>query len=545
MNVSPSSSALRRAVSAVRPARSAITAASIALGLLVASSAHAEFTTPVASYGVSGVATFSAGPGFVLREMEPGGLVAAATTDSSERLYVLYRALPPTDSVSHLYLVRIDAAGVLDSGFARLDFGQATAIDGDVALALDESRQRLYLISLPPVGPVMSITVSARRFDNSLDPTFNGGNDLIIVPGRTVDNRVGFSATVDQTTGRLVLGGAFVVSSGDTRDAMTPLLANRVTVTYVITPEGLLDTAFNSNGLKIQSRPDVPSLLSTVSFGAATGADGRVFNLGVGLVAGERYVGTVFSDLADGSTDAGFNGNGLQVIDLAPATAPPAGQSNLTQLLFGRVLASGTTQFVGLIGQLDTTTLNYVPGGSSAFGVQFTRDGTYDLGLNGSGMVTAPIDLSRSPPVALFADGSIAAVFRANDNQISARVLEGFRGSIGGGTTTGGTTSGETTGGTTTGSTTGGTTTGGTTGDTTTGGTTGGSTTGGTTTGGTTTGGSTTGGSTTGTSTGGTTTGGSSSSSGGGGSFGLFGVVGLMIGALLRRRRGFGVVRGA
>lgn len=518
MNVFPSGSAWRRAVSAVRPARSAITAASIALSLLVASSAHAEFTTPVASYGLNGVATFSAGPGFTLPEREPGGLVAAATTDSSERLYVLYRALPPTDSVSHLYLVRIDAAGVLDSGFARLDFGQATAIDGDVALALDESRQRLYLISLPPLGPVMSITVSARRFDNSLDATFNGGNDLIIMPGRTVDNRVGFSATVDQTTGRLVLGGAFVVSSSDTSDSTAPLLANRVTVTYAITPDGQLDTAFNGNGLKIQSRPDLPSLLSTVSFGAATAADGRVFNLGVGLVAGERYVGTVFSDLADGNTDTGFNGNGLQVIDLAPTAPAPAGQSNLTQLLFGRVLASGTTQFVGLIGQLDTTTLNYVEGGSSAFGVQFTRDGTYDLGLNGSGVVTAPIDLSRSPPVALFADGSIAAVFRANNNQISARVLEGFRGSIDGGTTTGGTTSGGTTGGTTTGTTTGGSTTGGMT--------TGGSTTGGTTTGGTTTGGTTTG-----------TT--------GGGSVGLFGVLGLMIGTLLRRRRGFGAVRGA
>lgn len=526
MNVFSSSSASRRPQSAVSAARSAF--AALACGLLVSGAAHAGFTTPVTSYGVNGVATFSAGPDFVLREMEPGGLVAAATTDSSGRLYVLYRALPPTDTAAHLYLVRIDAVGVLDSSFARLDFGQATAIDGDVALAVDEQRERLYLISLPPIGPVMFITVSARRFNNSLDPAFNGGSDLVITPGRTVDNRVGFDATVNQSTGRLVLGGAFVVSSDDPRDATTPVLANRVTVTYVITPDGQLDTSFNGNGLKIQSRPDVPSLLSTVSFGAATGADGRVFNLGVGLVAGERYVGTVFSDIADGSTDTGFNGNGLQVIDLASTETPPAGQSNLTQLLFGRVLPNGISQFVGLIGRLDNATFNYIQSGTSAFGLQFTSDGAYDVSLNGSGVVMEPIDLSRSPPVALFANGSVAAVFRASGNQISARVLEGFSGSIDGGSTTGGTSGGATTGGTTTGTTTGGTTTGGTT-------------TGGSTTGGTTTGGTTTGGTTTGTTTGGTTTGGGSNS-GGGGSFGLSGVLGLMIGALLRRRRGLGEI---
>lgn len=562
--------------SAGRLRRSAVAA----LGLFVTVSANAAFTSPVTGYGVNGVATFSAGAGFSLPGAQAGGLTASATTDSVGRIYILYRALPPSagESESHLYLVRLDAAGVLDGGFPRLDLGLTSASGGAVALALDEGRARLYLVRLPlPADSrAFSFTVSALHFDGSADTAFGDSGTLAVSTessGPSFDKRPGFAATVD-ASGRLVLAGALVYPSDSPGEPAPPLLSNRRVITYAITPAGALDETFNGSGIKVQPLPEMPPLLSAASFGVATGLDGRILSFGAGLVDGQRYVGVSFSDQIDGITDTAFNGNGHRVFDLATTETPPPGQSNLTQLLFSRVLADGTSQFVGLTGRIDQATFNYDSSSLSLLGVQLTRSGQFDVSFGGDGVEMAPAGLLRSPPTGLFADGSIAAVFRASDalgeNRISVRVLEGFSGTPDdGGSTTGGTTGGTTTGGTTTGGattggTTGGTTTGGTTGGSTTGGsTTGGTTTGGTTTGGTTTGGASTGGATTGGTTGGSTTGGTSTggattggttsggvtdgstSSTGGGSFGLVSLLGLTIGALLSRRRGLAAVRKA
>ncbi len=562
------------------------TIAAAALGLFITGSANAAFTSPITDYGVNGVATFSAGDGFSLPGSQTGGLAASATTDSSGRIYILYRALPPSagESESHIYLIRLDASGVLDGSFPRLDLGLTSASGGAVALALDEGRARLYLVRLPlPADSrAFSFTVSALHFNGSADTDFGDSGTLTIgtdTAGPSFDKRPGFAASVDGS-GRLVLAGAFVYPTESPGEPAPPLLSNRRVITYAITPAGVLDEAFNGSGMKVQSLPATPPLLSSASFGVASGLDGRILSFGAGLVDGQRYVGVSFSDLIDGITDTAFNGNGQRVFDLATNETPPTGQSNLTQLLFSRVLADGTSQFVGLTGRIDQTTFNYDTSSLSLLGIQLTRSGQFDASFSGDGVEMAPAGLLRSPPTGLFADGSIAAVFRASDavgeNRISVRVLEGFSGTPGdGGSTTGGTSGGTTTGGTTTGgdttggSTTGGTTSGGataggttgggtttggtttsgtTTGGATTGGTAGGSTTGGTTTGGTTSGGATAGGTAGGSTTGGTTTGGAadgSTPSTGGGSFGFLNLLGLTIGGLLRRRRGRSVVRRA
>lgn len=489
--------------------RSAMTLAVAAVGLLVSVASQADFLTPIPAYGDNGTAIFSVGSGFTLSDSESGGIVAAATADSDGRLYVLYRAVPSTDSNSHLYLIRLGSSGVLDNGFGPLDFGLSAAVDNNVALGLDQSRQRFYLVTLPPTPSADFITVSARRFDNSLDPAFNGGADLVINSARIVDNRYSLAATVDQVSGRLLLSGAFIVGtvSEDT-------LSNLEAVTYAVTPDGQLDPGFNSNGLRIESPPSSFGITSALGFGIATSSTtGRILNFGSGRVSPSRFVGTIFSDNADGTVDATFGSGGLGVIDITSTTPPSEGQANLTQLLFGRILPSGVTQLIGVNGVLQLSNRTYVTGTTSVAGVQLTPAGVPDTRFKSTGIFTTPFAIGRAPPTVLFANGSFASVFKSGPTDISVLAVEGFSVFAEDGTTGGTTTGGTTTGGATTGGTTGGTTTGGTT-------------TGGTTTGGTTTG------STTGT------------TSSGGGSFGLFGLVGLVIGALLRRRRGLGEISG-
>lgn len=489
--------------------RSALATATLAVGLLASTSTQAAFLTPIAGYGTGGIATFTAGEGYTLSEREPGGIVAAAAAASDGSLYVMYRAVPSTDSTSHFVIVRLGPTGLLDSSFTRLDLGSTAGVDDNVALALDEADQRLYFITLPPTVAADSITVSARRFDGSRDPAFNTGSDVVIVPGRSIENRYSLAAKVIAGSGRLVLTGAFLTDSVPTSPETA--LGNLQPVTYVLTPAGQLDTTFNSSGLKIQVPSAASGLTSALAFGAATGAsNGRIFNFGSGKLSSSRFVGTVFVDNADGSTDTTFGGDGLSLVDVSPTDTPASGQAYLTQLLFGRSLPSGVTQFVGLTGRIDLSTLRYISGTTSVAGVQLTSDGAPDTRFNGTGVNVTPYELNNAPPTVLFANGSFASVYRQTATSINVLAVEGFSGFTEDG-----------------GSTTGGSTTGGTTGGSTTGGTTGGTTTGGTTTGGTTTGGTT-----------------PPVSGGGGGSFGLLGLAGLMVGALLRRRRGFSVLRG-
>jgi len=493
--------------------RSALALAVAAVGLLASVASQADFLSPIPTYGDNGTAVFSIGAGFTLRDNEPGGIVAAAVADSDGKLYVLYRAVPASDSNSHLYLIRLGNTGVLDSSFARLDFGLSASFDDNVALGLDQLRQRFYFVSLPATPQADFITVSARGFNGVLDPAFNGGADLVINSGRIVDNRYSLAATVDQVSGRLLLAGAFVVGA-----VADESLSNLETVTYAVTPGGALDSGFNSNGLRVESPPSSSGITSSLGFGVATsGTTGRVLNFGSGRVSSSNFVGAVFSDNADGTADTTFGTAGLGVIDIAATATPGEDQANLTQLLFGRILPSGVTQLIGVNGVLQLSNRTYVTGTTSVTGVQLTPAGVPDIRFKDTGIFTTPFAIGRAPPTVLFANGSFASVFKSGATDISVLAVEGFSVFAEDGTTGGTTTGGTTTGGSTTGGTTGGTTTGGTT-------------TGGTTTGGTTTGGSTTGGTT---------------SSGGGGSFGLFGVVGLMIGALLRRRRGFEKLRGA
>lgn len=497
--------------------RSAMALAVAAVGLLASVASQADFLSPIPAYGNNGTAVFSIGSGFTLRDNEPGGIVAAAVADSDGRLYVLYRAVPASDSNSHLYLVRLGSTGALDGSFVRLDFGLSASFDDNVALGLDQLRQRFYFVSLPATPQADFITVSARNFDGTLDPAFNAGADLVINSGRIVDNRYSLAATVDQVSGRLLLSGAFIIGT-----VADDSLSNLEAVTYAVTPAGALDSGFNSSGLRTESPATSSNITSTIGFGVATsGTTGRVLNFGSGRVSPSNFVGTVFSDSADGTADTTFGTGGLGIIDIPATTAPGEGQANLTQLLFGRILPSGVTQLIGVNGVLQLSNRTYVTGTTSVTGVQLTPAGVPDTRFKSTGIFTTPFAIGRAPPTVLFANGSFASVFKSGATDISVLAVEGFSVFAEDGTTGGTTTGGTTTGGTTTGGTT-----------------TGGTTTGGTTTGGTTTGGTTTGGTTTGTTTGGT------SSSGGGGSFGLFGVVGLMIGALLRRRRGFGAVRG-
>lgn len=499
-----------------RSRRIATALAFAGVGLLASVASQADFLSPIPTYGTAGTSVFSIGAGFTLRDDEPGGIVAAAVTDSAGQLYVLYRAVPPLAIDSHLYLVRLGSTGTLDSSFGPLDFGLSSAFDDNLALGLDEVRQRFYLVTLPATLTADEITVSARRFDAVRDATFNGGNDLAIDSGRIVDNRFSLAATVNSTTGRLLLSGAFVVGT-----APDDALGNLEAVTYAVTPEGALDSTFNSTGLRIETPPVPSGITSALGFGVATSSTtGRVLNFGSGKVSSSRFVGTVFSDDMAGAADTTFGTDGLGVVDIDAIATPGEGQANLTQLLFGRILPSGVTQLIGVNGVLQLSNRTYVSGTTSVAGVQLTPAGVPDTRFKGTGIFTTPFSIGRAPPTVLFANGSFASVFKSGPSEISVLAVEGFSVFAEDGTTGGSTTGSGTSGGTTGGSTTGGTTTGGTT--------TGGSTTGGTTTGGTTTGGTTTGG---------TTTGGASSS-GGGGSFDLFGVFGLMIGAALRRRRG-------
>ncbi len=493
--------------------RSARALVLVAAGLL-ASAAQADFLSPIPTYGVNGTAVFGVGSGFTLRDSEPGGIVAAAVADSTGRLYVLYRAVPPAASDSHLYIVRLDANGALDSSFTRADFGLSSAFDDNLALGFDESRSRFYLVTLPPTPTAGFITVSARDAGGLRDPDFNGGTDLTITPTKLIDNRFSLAATVDRTSGRLVLAGAFLTSSEP--DAV---LGNLQAFTYAVTPAGALDISYNSTGLREPAAPVSASISSSLGFGAASSATtGRVLNFGSGKVSPSRFVGTVFSDNIDGVPTSTFGTEGLGVVDITATTPPGEGQANLTQLLFGRILPSGVTQLIGVNGILQLASRTYVTGTTSVAGVQLTPEGVPDTRFKGTGIFTTPFAIGRAPPTVLFADGSFASVFKSSSTEISVLAVEGFSVFAEDGTTGGSTTGGTTTGGSTTGGSTGGGT----------GGTTGG-----------TTGGSTTGGSTGGATTGGTTTGGASSS-GGGGAFGLYGLAGLMLGGLLRRRRAVG-----
>jgi len=518
--------------------RYAATLALAGVGLLASIASQADFLSPIPTYGTDGTAVFTVSGGFTLRDDEPGGIVAAAVTDSEGQLYVLYRAVPPPPLVaeSRLYLVRLGSTGTLDSSYGPVDFGASASFDDNVALALDQARDRFYLVTLPPAETADAITVSARNFQGDLDTAFNGGADLVITPpdSRLVDNRYSLAATVNPTTGRLLLAGAFL--GGTTPD---DALGDLQAVTYAVTSEGALDTTFNSSGLRIESPALSSNIDSTLAFGVATSSTtSRVLTFGSGRVTPSNFVGTVFSNDVAGAADTTFGTDGLGQVNITADTAPSEGQANLTQLLFGRVLPSGVTQLIGINGVLQLSNRTYVSGTTSVAGIQLTPAGVPDTRFKGTGIFTTPYVIGRAPPTVLFANGSFASVFKSSATEISVLAVEGFSvfaedGTTGGSTTgsgtSGGTTGGTTSGGTTTGgTTTGGTTTGGTTtGGTTTGGTTTGSTTGGTTTGGTTTGGATSGGTTTG-----------SAAGGGGGSFGTFGIAGLLIGALLRRRRG-------
>lgn len=278
------------------------------------------------------------------------------------------------------------------------------------------------------VGSSVDIAVTRLNPDGSVDPTFNGGLGVAVLPlGNGTEEAV---SVVRQPDGKLLLGG--YSGSGDydfivvrlnadgspdtafgTQSVATVAMGSdydlgrsialqpdgRILITGLaagtggfqagvvrLNVDGSLDTTFNGTGklLVPGSSPMAPHT------GVAVQADGKV------VMAWTTWNGTdpdfaVMRFNADGSADTSFSGDGLADIVAPGAEALFAG---LAVQQDGKILLAGSTQ-TGMEKHLTVLRLN--------------ADGTLDTAFNGTGQVVIPVGTGSSLvyAMALQPDGKI------------------------------------------------------------------------------------------------------------------------------------------
>lgn len=337
---------------------------------------------------------------------EVGGTTAFSWYDNLADIYVYPTNDTPTFSAG--------------SGIASIDFAMARSVlvqpDGSIIVVG-------YV-----VGSSVDIAVTRLNPDGSVDPTFNGGLGVAVLPlGNGTEEAV---SVVRQPDGKLLLGG--YSGSGDydfivvrlnadgspdtafgTQSVATVAMGSdydlgrsialqpdgRILITGLaagiggfqagvvrLNVDGSLDTTFNGTGklLVPGSSPMAPHT------GVAVQADGKV------VMAWTTWNGTdpdfaVMRFNADGSADTSFSGDGLADIVAPGAEALFAG---LAVQQDGKILLAGSTQ-TGMEKHLTVLRLN--------------ADGTLDTAFNGTGQVVIPVGTGSSLvyAMALQPDGKI------------------------------------------------------------------------------------------------------------------------------------------
>lgn len=240
-------------------------------------SGDGKITTDLGSAGGSGNAMLAA----------PGGgfFVAGESLDYAGGRFVLLKYMEN---------------GTLDTSFGS---------EGVVLAAFDVGPGKATAMALQPDGRIiLAGTVStgndddfaAARFmpDGSLDASFAVGGQLVVPIGTQHDRASGVALLTD---GRIVMGGT-THNDPDADFAMVALL-----------PDGTLDPAFGSDGIKVIS--------IGAGYDAATAlavqADGRIVQVGYSYVGNYPEIAAIRL-LDDGTLDATFSDEGILRADIGP-----------------------------------------------------------------------------------------------------------------------------------------------------------------------------------------------------------------------------------
>ena len=233
-----------------------------------------------------------------------------------------------TSGATHAVLVRLNGDGSLDAAFGvngvvTLEFADhGSAWLNDVELLADGK----IVIAGLVLGPSGSdILVARLTADGALDPGFSEDGILLVdVDG---DDDEGYSVAI-QPDSRFVIGGYARRSATEQTDA----------VLVRVNGDGILDAGFGTGGIAPVHLGGDGSLMSL-----ALDPDGKI--VATGWLSREN-VGPdtiVARFLANGTIDAGFGDEGIEIVDYGHAADAPISEGNaIIRQADGRYVAVGT-----------------------------------------------------------------------------------------------------------------------------------------------------------------------------------------------------------
>lgn len=233
--------------------------------------------------------------------------------------------------------------GFGDNGYVKTDFFNENDNLNNIAL---QSDGRIVAAGFADSASIRCFALARYRPDGSLDNSFSG--DGRQVSDLTQTYNVAFALAI-QSNGRILAAGV----SGD----------HYAVARY--TQDGSADSSFNGNGERVIPIGDMSQAKAL-----AVQSDGKIIVAGISNISAMRNDLTILRLNADGSTDNGFSGDGIQITDFGNTV-------DLLQSLAlqpdGKIVVAGTTSVQDYGSVRDIVVVRYNADGSLDH--SFSEDG--------------------------------------------------------------------------------------------------------------------------------------------------------------------------